>query len=119
MNQSALPALRTTLFLLCSYRRPRDLHSFPTRRSSDLVRQLFNLPHAELLPAQGQDELLDVLLVDPVHAHELDRKSTRLNSSHVEISYAVFCLKKKKTSPPWRSATRWSFVPSSLSARRS
>src|SRR5690349_24030862 len=30
---------------------------------------------------------------EPVH---LDRKSTRLNSSHVEISYAVFCLKKKK-----------------------
>src|SRR5207253_10651831 len=28
----------------------------------------------------------------------LDRKSTRLNSSHVAISYAVFCLKKKKTS---------------------
>src|SRR3954468_1489900 len=34
-----------------------------------------------------------------------DRKSTRLNSSHVEISYAVFCLKKKKTDSqlrPWR-----------------
>src|SRR6266496_3976658 len=30
------------------------------------------------------------------HRHR-DRKSTRLNSSHVEISYAVFCLKKKKT----------------------
>src|SRR3989442_9347106 len=29
---------------------------------------------------------------------EVDRKSTRLNSSHVRISYAVFCLKKKKTS---------------------
>src|SRR5256885_8837549 len=29
---------------------------------------------------------------------ELDRKSTRLNSSHLVISYAVFCLKKKKTS---------------------
>src|SRR5690242_20917654 len=28
---------------------------------------------------------------------ELDRKSTRLNSSHMSISYAVFCLKKKKT----------------------
>src|SRR5690349_24099189 len=28
---------------------------------------------------------------------QLDRKSTRLNSSHVEISYAAFCLKKKKT----------------------
>src|SRR3712207_7629754 len=30
--------------------------------------------------------------------HLLDRKSTRLNSSHANISYAVFCLKKKKTS---------------------
>ena len=29
--------------------------------------------------------------------NNLDRKSTRLNSSHVVISYAVFCLKKKKT----------------------
>src|SRR6266498_4360894 len=29
-----------------------------------------------------------------------DRKSTRLNSSHVRISYAVFCLKKKKTTHP-------------------
>src|SRR3712207_7538914 len=29
-------------------------------------------------------------------AHERDRKSTRLNSSHANISYAVFCLKKKK-----------------------
>src|SRR5699024_12832949 len=28
--------------------------------------------------------------------HDVDRKSTRLNSSHVSISYAVFCLKKKK-----------------------
>src|SRR3989454_7395768 len=31
----------------------------------------------------------------------LDRKSTRLNSSHLVISYAVFCLKKKKTQPPY------------------
>src|SRR2546430_8245634 len=30
-------------------------------------------------------------------ANYLDRKSTRLNSSHSQISYAVFCLKKKKT----------------------
>src|SRR2546430_6064120 len=30
----------------------------------------------------------------------LDRKSTRLNSSHSQISYAVFCLKKKKTTTP-------------------
>src|SRR5699024_12132355 len=31
---------------------------------------------------------------------QIDRKSTRLNSSHVSISYAVFCLKKKKTANP-------------------
>src|SRR5690554_7540209 len=31
-----------------------------------------------------------------LHGLQLDRKSTRLNSSHVRISYAVFCLKKKK-----------------------
>src|SRR5437660_8057312 len=34
------------------------------------------------------------------HVLATDRKSTRLNSSHVAISYAVFCLKKKKR--PWR-----------------
>src|SRR2546426_1384631 len=32
----------------------------------------------------------------PDHTQALDRKSTRLNSSHLVISYAVFCLKKKK-----------------------
>src|SRR2546428_8747733 len=39
-------------------------------------------------------------------ALDLDRKSTRLNSSHDQISYAVFCLKKKKTpvQPPTTSA---------------
>src|SRR5256885_5450948 len=36
-------------------------------------------------------------LGDIGHAIQTDRKSTRLNSSHLVISYAVFCLKKKKT----------------------
>src|SRR5438874_8775325 len=35
-----------------------------------------------------------------------DRKSTRLNSSHVEISYAVFCLKKKKKTDIFTQQTR-------------
>src|SRR3989442_15495360 len=41
--------------------------------------------------------LVDVFYVDNVDTsiHNRDRKSTRLNSSHVRISYAVFCLKKK------------------------
>src|SRR2546430_5413421 len=40
------------------------------------------------------------------HPQEADRKSTRLNSSHSQISYAVFCLKKKKPDPSqsWRDA---------------
>src|SRR2546430_16580393 len=38
-----------------------------------------------------------VLLGGYLYAHRSDRKSTRLNSSHSQISYAVFCLKKKKT----------------------
>src|SRR5438067_4750189 len=40
--------------------------------------------------------LLDLKL-PKVDGLEVDRKSTRLNSSHVSISYAVFCLKKKKS----------------------
>src|SRR5256886_12464815 len=42
-----------------------------------------------------------------------DRKSTRLNSSHSQISYAVFCLKKKKQSPNSRFVIHWD--PKSLS----
>src|SRR5690349_23753835 len=44
--------------------------------------------------ADGEDRTLLRLLLRGVRKDE-DRKSTRLNSSHVEISYAVFCLKKK------------------------
>src|SRR2546430_8487928 len=41
------------------------------------------------------------------HPRDTDRKSTRLNSSHSQISYAVFCLKKKKqTQPHPRTASR-------------
>src|SRR5688500_11847969 len=36
--------------------------------------------------------------------HRIDRKSTRLNSSHLVISYAVFCLKKKSNGAPWSHA---------------
>src|SRR5207253_4302591 len=43
--------------------------------------------------SSADEALLRVGVVQPAH---LDRKSTRLNSSHVAISYAVFCLKKKK-----------------------
>src|SRR5258707_12014429 len=41
------------------------------------------------------------------HVETGDRKSTRLNSSHANISYAVFCLKKKTTSETIRRGNRW------------
>src|SRR5207253_7370418 len=65
-------------------RRPPRSTLFPTRRSSDLYLEALHRCGApaweERWPKTGAT----------------DRKSTRLNSSHVAISYAVFCLKKKK-----------------------
>src|SRR5438132_12798270 len=69
----------------------RDLHSFPTRRSSDLFTYLIIGIALLGLGAGG-------VLIATWPAPRPDRKSTRLNSSHTVISYAVFCLKKKKNS---------------------
>src|SRR5690625_6918644 len=66
----------------------RDLHSFPTRRSSDLPAQCCQTVYrVGAQPACTRR-------TNGAHRSQ-DRKSTRLNSSHVAISYAVFCLKKK------------------------
>src|SRR5690349_22977371 len=46
--------------------------------------------------ARSSPENRPVSRLSRARAETRDRKSTRLNSSHVEISYAVFCLKKKK-----------------------
>src|SRR5207253_8941517 len=82
------------------------LHSFPTRRSSDLPRLPVDVGRDAAAGGRG----LDVFPERACRAGEADarvcdlgdgavvlgdRKSTRLNSSHVAISYAVFCLKKK------------------------
>src|SRR5438034_1756524 len=92
----------------------RDLPSFPTRRSSDLdepeVRRLIQLYHSIDTASVVAEvvRIVDTLLFRPAEGLRLldatlerrrfpvDRKSTRLNSSHTVISYAVFCLKKKK-----------------------
>src|SRR3712207_7092273 len=50
------------------------------------------LPPLGLGALEGGEHLVEALVVG---ALERDRKSTRLNSSHANISYAVFCLKKK------------------------
>src|SRR5436190_6852338 len=50
----------------------------------------------ETVPAEPKFAAVDQQLEPVNQFHEQDRKSTRLNSSHTVISYAVFCLKKKK-----------------------
>src|SRR5690606_40296272 len=86
----------------------RDLHSFPTRRSSDLRnRSVVWTKHEEdddpgdgdVQPNRVRPPGDSAVPVKPLFPGEKDqdRKSTRLNSSHVKISYAVFCLKKKRT----------------------
>src|SRR5207248_11747979 len=95
------------------------LHSFPTRRSSDLSYQgILGVKAVERYQIIKQADVLMLLTVldqqfdlktkyvnwnyyFPITDHDygssltpaLDRKSTRLNSSHRTISYAVFCLK--------------------------
>src|SRR5258707_9015585 len=74
-------------------RRPPRSTLFPTRRSSDLIQAKPEQRRRVLEEAAG----LVTPRVQPRNAGGLlDRKSTRLNSSHANISYAVFCLKKKK-----------------------
>src|SRR3989442_11882059 len=87
-----------TFFFFLMIRRPPRSTLFPyttlfrSRPRGDLDRRKEILREA----SRGLPE-------NPVHAdarlfrRARDRKSTRLNSSHVRISYAVFCLKKKKT----------------------
>src|SRR5690606_41163690 len=92
----------------CGHR--RDLHSFPTRRSSDLPKphRSSRSPTATMAaprlpsrpstpPSGGSPSRTRVQASTGSPPPSEDRKSTRLNSSHVKISYAVFCLKKKKT----------------------
>src|SRR5207302_9518709 len=89
-------------------------HSFPTRRSSDLLRgnhqvcrdrsaatSLSYLTAGRRVSASAASARARSARPAPEARRQRptpgpDRKSTRLNSSHVKISYAVFCLKKKK-----------------------
>src|SRR5690606_39305849 len=99
---------------LLSSRDHRDLNSFPTRRSSDLVEVItrFLGRHGEFRAIDQRPQIIgwnrkavgeiagaDLGEVRSRQAAQLelrtDRKSTRLNSSHVKISYAVFCLNTK------------------------
>src|SRR5215203_6231993 len=80
-------------FFFLMIRRPPRSTLFPYTtlfRSAELVRRSRE---------QGWLEPLLREVVKRLQPALLDRKSTRLNSSHANISYAVFCLKKKKKKP--------------------
>src|SRR5438034_8102441 len=79
-------------FFFYSYGHHRDLHSFPTRRSSDLI---WHSPISRCA-SYWRPAFISATTRGAGTRNERDRKSTRLNSSHTVISYAVFCLKKKK-----------------------
>src|SRR5439155_26853463 len=102
------PHLLLIFFFYCSAHH-LHLHSFPTRRSSDLGKGYPNRLKGAEIPLGGRivavasayeamthDCPYRLAMSHAAAREELDRKSTRLNSSHVAISYAVFCLKKKK-----------------------
>src|SRR3712207_8614346 len=89
---------RSTLFPYTTlFRSPPHRGLGPHHRLHDLLRRLVDdlvvvglEADADLL-GHGADPYLRIFVTRPA-----DRKSTRLNSSHANISYAVFCLKKKK-----------------------
>src|ERR1022692_5230154 len=58
--------------------------------------EIYTLSLHDALPISAPCHVEPWNIVGPPHAGAIDRKSTRLNSSHLVISYAVFCLKKKK-----------------------
>src|SRR5689334_23851667 len=88
----------TTLFRSMA-RLDRDPDAREVAQAAAAIGRRFDTELLGALTGLGPEQLrtrLDTLVADDLLV-EQDRKSTRLNSSHSSISYAVFCLKKKKT----------------------
>src|SRR3712207_6970011 len=96
---------RSTLFPYTTLFRSERLRDLMTILSNDLVGRCDDRLRGSIVLLEAEDfevgivplEVEDVPDVGAAKAIDRDRKSTRLNSSHANISYAVFCLKKKKT----------------------
>src|SRR5690625_6411917 len=100
------PAGLAVLVAAALWRRRQQRRLLNSRETAHLLRQahyLLQLGHT-VLQCDIDPDIARALLglaeetLDHLAATGQDRKSTRLNSSHVAISYAVFCLKKKKIS---------------------
>src|SRR2546427_6617667 len=84
---------RSTLFPYTTLFRSRDALAREVDRGGERLQDLAGLAGTLLCEGLGG---VDVHGNGEALAQQGDRKSTRLNSSHSQISYAVFCLKKKK-----------------------
>src|SRR2546426_11960649 len=88
-------------FFLMIRRPPRStLFPYTTLFRSASQHQVEADARAELVPGRLQVLCRTLSQGGRAGPHRVDRKSTRLNSSHLVISYAVFCLKKKKIMTP-------------------
>src|SRR3712207_7311745 len=92
------------IFFFLMIRRPPRSTLFPyttlfrSHREDMYERESTRPGEADLIVAKHRNgPTRDITVAFQGHYSRLDRKSTRLNSSHANISYAVFCLKKKKT----------------------
>src|SRR5262245_64155955 len=87
----------THLFYFLLLRRPPTSPLFPYTTLFRSAASTRKVPRrATATPARACADEAATPPAPPVQARGRDRKSTRLNSSHLGISYAVFCLKKKK-----------------------
>src|SRR3712207_9563836 len=87
---------RSTLFPYTTLFRSRSVSlSVVMRTAASLVPGQQCGDSVELAPQPEFERLVQADVLDARHHLRQDRKSTRLNSSHANISYAVFCLKKK------------------------
>src|SRR3712207_6935393 len=93
------------MFFFLMIRRPPRSTLFPytTLFRSRVDPALQGQPEGQLLQRQDLEDGVE-LLADATGVHGEDRKSTRLNSSHANISYAVFCLKKKKNTNKYNTS---------------
>src|SRR2546427_9581125 len=83
---------RSTLFPYTTLFRSKTANTSSLERLISQIRSLDGVTRTEtMIVLSTHTERVQLAL------HPADRKSTRLNSSHSQISYAVFCLKKKKT----------------------
>src|SRR5699024_12267749 len=90
---------RPIIIIITITSHPPHIPSYPTRRSSHLTKYRNHLTTSNVdarhFRPSSHAHPQELSAPNQLPSDKEDRKSTRLNSSHVSISYAVFCLKKK------------------------